>query len=72
MVFVLSGCGALMGAFITYARFVAQLIVFVHPQNHLHFVVASAFTGAVLGGAFGFCLWRFDVAYPARETEAAA
>lgn len=70
-VFVLSGCGALLGASITYARFVTQLIVFVNPQNHPHFVVASAIAGAVLGGVFGFCLWRFDVAYPAREPEAA-
>jgi hypothetical protein len=71
-VFVLSGCGALLGASITYARFATQTFVFVNPQNQLHFVVASAVAGAVLGGAFGFCLWRFDVAYPARGTEAAA
>jgi hypothetical protein len=70
-VFVLSGFGALLGASITYARFVTQLIVFVNPQNHPHFVLASAIAGAVLGGVFGFCLWRFDVAYPAREPEAA-
>jgi hypothetical protein len=70
-VFVLSSCGALVGASITYARFVAQLIVFVNPQNHPHFVVASAIAGAVLGGVFGFFIWRFDVAYPTRGTEAA-
>jgi hypothetical protein len=70
-VFVLSGCGALLGALVTYAKFVTQLIVFVNPQNHFHFVAASALAGAVLGGVFGFCLWRFDVAYPTRGTEAA-
>ena len=69
--FVLSGCGALLGASITYARFVTQTILFVNPQDHLRFVVASAISGAVLGGVFGFSLWRFDVAHPIRETEAA-
>jgi hypothetical protein len=70
-VFVLSGCGTLLGASISYARFVTQLIIFVNPQDHFHFVVASAIAGAVLGGVFGFCLWRFDVAYPTTGTEAA-
>jgi hypothetical protein len=70
-VFVLTGCGALLGASITYARFVTQTILFINPQDHLRFVVASAISGAVLGGVFGFCLWRFDVAHPIRETEAA-
>jgi hypothetical protein len=75
-VFAFSGCGALLGASITYTRFVTQLIPqlipIVDPQNQLRLVVASAFSGAILGGVFGFCLWRFDVAYPARGTEAAA
>jgi hypothetical protein len=70
-VFVLSGCGTLLGASITYIRFVTHLIFYVNPQDHLHFVLASAIAGAVLGGVFGFCLWRFDVAYPTRGPAAA-
>ena len=69
-VFVLSGCGVLLGASITYVRFVTHLIFFVNPQDQPHFVAASAIAGAVLGGVFGFCLWRFDVAYPTAGTEA--
>jgi hypothetical protein len=70
-VFVFSSCGLLLGASTTYVRLVTHLIFYVNPQNHLHFVLASAIAGAVLGGVFGFCLWRFDVAYPTRRAEAA-
>jgi hypothetical protein len=70
-VFVFSGCGALLGASITYVRFVTHLVDFVTSQNHPHFVLASAIAGAVLGGVFGFCLWRFDVANPTRGPAAA-
>lgn len=68
-VFVLSGCGAFLGGSITYVRFVTHLIFYVNPQDHLHYVLASAFTGAVLGAVFGFCLWRFDVAYRTRSPQ---
>jgi hypothetical protein len=60
-----------LGGSITYTRFVTHLIFYVNPHNHLLLVLASAIAGAVLGGAFGFCLWRFDVAYPTRGAEAA-
>jgi hypothetical protein len=70
-VFALGACGALLGALTTYIRFASHLIYFVDERNQLDFVFASAIAGAVLGGVFGFCLWRFDVAYPLRGAEAA-
>jgi hypothetical protein len=65
-VFALGACGALLGALTTYTRFATRLIFFVDERNQLDFVFASAIAGAVLGGVFGFCLWRFDLAYPLR------
>jgi hypothetical protein len=68
-VFVLSGCGALLGALVTRARFAVDLVFIVGLQNQSDFVIASAIAGAALGGMFGFCLWRFDVTYPLTMTE---
>jgi hypothetical protein len=70
-VFVFSGCGAVLGSLTTYVRFAARLL-YVHPSNQIRFIIASAIAGVILGGIFGFCLWRFDVIYPEATKERSA
>lgn len=67
--FAFSAFGALLGGLSTYVR-IASGSLFVNPRNQFEFVAASVIAGAVLGGVFGYSLWRFDRVYPVRRAEA--
>jgi hypothetical protein len=67
--FAFSAFGALFGGLSTYVR-IASGSFFVNPRNQFEFVAASVIAGAVLGGVFGYSLWRFDRMYPVRRAEA--
>jgi hypothetical protein len=69
--FVFSAIGALFGGLSTYVR-IASGSLFVNPRDQFEFLAASLIAGAVLGGVFGYSLWRFDRMYPVRSAEANA
>ena len=68
--FGFSAMGALFGGLSTYVR-TASGSLLVNPRDQFEFVVGSVIAGAVLGGIFGYSLWRFDRMYPVRRAEAA-
>ena len=64
--FAFSTFGALFGGLSTYVL-IASGSLFVNPRNQVEFVVASVIAGAVLGGIFGYSLWRYDRIYPVKS-----
>jgi hypothetical protein len=60
--------GAPFGGLSTFV-WIASGSLLVNPRDQFEFVVGSVIAGAVLGGIFGYSLWRFDRMYPVRGAE---